>query len=111
MFVKEEKDLDTALQNRRSKLAELGITMQPLIVAVTSGTSVTNIKVVIDNVRYSAFTTIRALDMLMKIIMSADISYGVETKNFLLFLQLKTLNIRTKHDKMAPSVSAMLKRL
>lgn len=74
----EEKDIDSALQNRRANLSQLGITMQPLIVAVKSDSSVTNIQVVIDSIKFPAFTTIKALDMLMKIIMAADISYNVD---------------------------------
>lgn len=80
--IQDESEIYKHLDDRRTKLADFGVALQPsIIVAVTSGDSLVTVQVIINDRRYSSMTGLRALEMLFKIHMAADIQHDCESKN------------------------------
>lgn len=111
-FQQSSDDLQQKIEERIQQCKSLGITMQPLVVAVTptEGT-VESCHIVIDNTSYKTTGLIRTLDISFKIVMALDAEYNIESKYAYLFLQRFFYDIKTKNDKMTSAISNLIGKL
>lgn len=93
-------DVKTAIEERRSKLLQFGLTLQPFIVIV--GPNVANIEsyfVVVNDVLYRLRSILSTVDVCYKVTWAMNAVYSSEAHSVRMFLQKACYKMRSSYDK------------
>lgn len=96
------------MEQRRQKMATMGLNLQPQAVIVGPIESPTQTLVVIDNFHFEVKSVIRAIDITFKSFQALDAKYPPEAEQIWLFLQRGVYGIETRHDKSFTNVETRL---
>lgn len=97
--------MQVTIEERRQKLQELGISMQPFIIwCRESGASFT----VCDNTFYKFATLPEAVDVTFKIFHATAAKYPNESYSIWLIIQIGFYKVKTSYDRMSQSVKETL---
>lgn len=104
-IVDEDADVQVVIEERRQKLQNLGINLQPFIIwCRQSGVSFT----VCDNTFYKFTTLTEAVDVTFKIFHATAAKYPTESYNIWLIIQIGFYKVKTSYDRMSQSVKEIL---
>ncbi|KAL0117627.1 hypothetical protein PUN28_008781 [Cardiocondyla obscurior] len=93
-------------EDRRKAAAELGITLQPFIIAVgASNDDISDFFVSVDDTLYKISSALKAIDFCFKFFQVFDIEYPVESVHIWLLFQKLLYNYHTNCDKLSPNVT------
>lgn len=104
--------MEPQLQIRREKCLAYHFTEQPLVAFV--GNSLSEISasfVIINNLKYSLETPIKAVDTCFKVFHALNAEYPQEVEAVWTFIQQYIFDIKTPHDKKYISVSTLISDL
>lgn len=85
--------------------------IQPCLLIVGSVVNPSQILVYFDEIRYTFFSIVKALDICIKIYHVFNIEYPIESLNVWLFLQRFFYNIKLKSDKPSPLINQIISEL
>lgn len=104
-IVDTEADVQVTVEERRQKLQNLGITVQPFIVwCRDSGASFT----ICDSTFYKFTTLPEAVNVTFKIFHATAAEYPTESYNIWLIIQIAFYKVTTSYDRMSQSVKETL---
>uniref|UniRef100_A0A8D8PZN0 Uncharacterized protein n=1 Tax=Cacopsylla melanoneura TaxID=428564 RepID=A0A8D8PZN0_9HEMI len=107
--LKDEGDLVKAVDTRRAKLQESGLTLQPWIVYVGEDKlNPTKVFIIVDNIKYIVGSLFDAVNITYKIFHATQALYPYECENIWLALQLGFYKMTTKYDKSYTTVTKLL---
>lgn len=86
-FQQRAGDLEERLAERRTKLSKYGLSQQPFVVAIGSGTSFSEIFVVVDRTHYQCSSLVLALDLCFKAIWALSAKYQPDCEAIWKFLE------------------------
>lgn len=99
-------------EKRREAMKNLGITLQPFIIAVEPTLSETSsFYVCIDKVLYKVPSALKALEVCFKSFHALDAIYPPENEHLWLLLQRSLFNFSMKWDKMTPYIMEIVAEL
>lgn len=99
-------DITKIQENRRTVAANLGITLQPYIIAVGSRISEVNeLYIAVDTIVYKVPSAIEAIDLCFKIFHTFDVEYPIESAHLWLLIQRVLYNYVSDVDKVTPYIT------
>jgi hypothetical protein len=98
------------LEERKTKLRNHNLTIQPLVVCVGAET-VTSCFVIIDDIKYQLETPIRAVDIAFKIFHTVNAAYPAESQHVWLLIQRLVYDIITPYDILSSATAALISDL
>ncbi|CAH0562823.1 unnamed protein product [Brassicogethes aeneus] len=99
--------LNEKIEERKTRLHSLGLTVQPFIVCIGEQT-ITSSFVVIDDIKYKLETPIKALDVAFKVFHTVNAEYPAECQHVWLLIQRLVYNINTAYDKPSSATTALI---
>jgi hypothetical protein len=104
--VKSDAELLTALSQRKQKVSDLALTVQPSIYIVGSSLDViTSYFVVIDDVKYRLSNILSAVESCFKGIWALNAKYPLEAHNVWSSLQVSCYKLTSKFDKVSTGMN------
>lgn len=99
-------DITKIQENRRTAAANLGITLQPYIIAVCPTISeVSALYVAVDTTVYKVCSALEAIDLCFKIFHAFDLEYPLECAHLWLLIQRVLYGYASDVDKVTPYVT------
>jgi len=100
-------ELEEMLKLKKSKNNPI----QPCLLIVGTVVNPSQILVYFDEIKYTFFLIVKALDICIKIYHVFNIEYPIESLNVWLFLQRFFYNIKLKSDKPSPLINQIISEL
>lgn len=105
-------DIENTIGNRKLKLKNLGLSVQPYLIVVGSNwNTITDFYLIIDDHTIKCDTVLGAIDLLFKTFHVFNARYPLESEHIWLAIQKWIYNIDTKWDKNIAYVSTVLHEL
>lgn len=99
-------DITKIQENRRTVAANLGITLQPYIIAVGPTISeVSDLFIAVDTTIYKVPSALEAIDLCFKIFHALDVEYPLESAHLWFLIQRVLYGYASNVDKMTPYVT------
>jgi len=99
-------DITKVQEEKRKAATDLGITLQPFIIAVgPSNADISDIFILVDNILYKVPSTLKAIDLCFKIFQVFDVEYPIESAHIWLLFQRILYGYENSSDKMTPNVT------
>jgi len=78
---------------------------------VVGDDAIEDVIISINNVQYKAQNILRALDLIIKCIMTLNLEYSAPCRNIYQFFQVHVYGITTAYDELRPCISMLIKNL
>lgn len=94
---------------RRKRVAELGITLQPFIIALGPSTgNITDLFISANNTLYKVPSALKAIDLCFKIFHVFDIEYPIESAHIWLLIQRFLYGYASASDTVTPGITEVI---
>ncbi|KYN02842.1 hypothetical protein ALC62_06329, partial [Cyphomyrmex costatus] len=97
-------DITKIQENRRKVAIDLGITLQPFIIAVGSLQDISDFFVAVDNILYKVPSILKAIDLCFKIFQVFDVKYPIESAHIWLLFQRILYTSESSSDNISPTI-------
>ncbi|XP_036143340.1 uncharacterized protein LOC118645740 [Monomorium pharaonis] len=101
-------DITKVQEQKRKKAADLGITLQPFIIAVGPSNDISDIFISVDDTLYKVPSALKAIDLCYKIFQVFDVEYPIESAHIWLLFQRVLYNYENSLDKMTPNITEII---
>ncbi|XP_046472550.1 uncharacterized protein [Neodiprion pinetum] len=100
--------VEPAIANKKAQLLQQGLTAQPHIVLVGPLDNIQASYVVVDDVRYTTTSPLRALDLTFKTFYATDCQYPIHAFHIWLFIQKVAYDITNTGDKFGTNINTLI---
>lgn len=99
-------DITKIQEEKRKAAVDLGITLQPFIIAVgPSNADISDVFISVDDTLYKVSSVLKAIDLCFKIFQVFDVEYPIESAHIWLLFQIILYGYKNSSDKMTPNIT------